>query len=117
MSPWSYDALVNAWVLLAISIGLEVSGTLCLKQSDGMTRPLPALGVILFYLGAFTLMSICVKTLEVSTVYAIWSGAGTALIALIGIMFFGESYPWVKIAGLALIIGGVLLLRSSSGSA
>ena len=113
----SYDAEMSPWLLLAISIGLELSGTICLKQSEGMTRLLPVAGVIVFYLSAFTLMSTCLKTLEVGTVYAIWSGAGTALIAIIGIVFFGESYPWIKIAGLILIIGGVVLLRTSSGGA
>ena len=108
---------MSPWLLLAVSICLELSGTICLKLSEGMTRPLPVVGVIFFYLSAFTLMATCLKTLEVGTVYAIWSGAGTALIAIIGIVFFGESYPWIKIAGLALIIGGVVLLRSSSGGA
>ena len=113
----SYDLRMSPWLLLAVSIGLELSGTICLKLSEGMTRPLPVFGVIFFYLSAFTLMATCLKTLEVGTVYAIWSGAGTALIAIIGIVFFGESYPWIKIAGLTLIIGGVVLLRSSSGGA
>jgi len=81
---------MSPWLLLAVSIGLELSGTICLKLSEGMTRPLPVVGVIFFYLSAFTLMATCLKTLEVGTVYAIWSGAGTALIAIIGIVFWGE---------------------------
>ena len=79
-----------------------------------MSRPLPILGVILFYLSAFALMSVSLKSLEIGTVYAIWAAAGTALIAIIGILLFGESFPWGKIAGLVLVIVGVVLLKVSS---
>ncbi len=79
-----------------------------------MSRPLPILGVILFYLSAFALMSVSLKSLEIGTVYAIWAAAGTALIAIIGILFFGESVPWGKILGLVLVIVGVILLKVSN---
>ena len=105
---------MNPWLILTLAILLEVSGTICLKLSHGMTRTLPILGVIIFYLSTFGLMSFCLKTLEVGIVYAIWSGVGTALIAAVGILFFGESFTWIKMAGLALVITGVLLLRVSS---
>ena len=101
-------------MILCLSIALEVCGTVCLKLSHGMSRPLPILGVILFYLSAFALMSVSLKSLEIGTVYAIWAAAGTALIAIIGILFFGESFPWVKIVGLALVIVGVILLKISN---
>jgi multidrug transporter EmrE-like cation transporter len=62
-------------------------------------------------------MSVSLKSLEIGTVYAIWAAAGTALIAVIGILFFGESFPWEKIVGLLLVIAGVILLRvSNSGN-
>jgi len=79
-----------------------------------MSRPLPILGVILFYLSAFALMSVSLKSLEIGTVYAIWAAAGTALIAIIGILFFEESFPWGKILGLVLVIVGVVLLKVSN---
>ena len=79
-----------------------------------MSRPLPILGVILFYLSAFALMSVSLKSLEIGTVYAIWAAAGTALIAIIGILLFGESFPWEKILGLVLVIVGVVLLKVSN---
>lgn len=79
-----------------------------------MSRPLPILGVILFYLSAFALMSVSLKSLEIGTVYAIWAAAGTALIAIIGILFFGESFPLGKILGLVLVIVGVVLLKVSN---
>jgi len=105
---------MNPWLILILAILLEVSGTICLKLSHGMTRTLPILGVIIFYLSTFTLLSFSLKTLDMGTVYAIWSGVGTALIATIGILFFGESLSWIKMAGLGLVITGVILLRVSS---
>jgi small multidrug resistance pump len=105
---------MNPWLILCLSIALEVCGTVCLKLSDGMSRPLPILGVILFYLSAFALMSNSLKSLEIGIVYAIWAAAGTALIAIIGIVFFGESIASGKIVGLAFVIAGVVLLKVSN---
>jgi len=105
---------MNPWLILCLSIALEVCGTVCLKLSDGMSRPLPILGVILFYLSAFALMSTSLKSLEIGIVYAIWAAAGTALIAIIGIVFFGESIASGKIVGLAFVITGVVLLKVSN---
>ena len=79
-----------------------------------MSRPLPILGVILFYLCAFALMSSSLKSLEIGTVYAMWAAAGTALIAVIGILFFEESFTLGKIVGLVLVIVGVILLKVSN---
>ena len=105
---------MNPWLILCLSIALEVCGTVCLKLSHGMSRPLPILGVVLFYLSAFALMSTSLKSLEIGIVYAIWAAAGTALIAIIGIVFFGESIASGKIVGLAFVIVGVVLLKISN---
>ena len=102
---------MNPWLILSLAILLEVCGTVCLKLSQGMTRPLPVVGVVIFYLSTFTLMSLCLKNLEIGTVYAVWSGAGTALVAIIGILYFAESFNWMKILGLSLVIAGVILLH------
>ncbi|NBR69961.1 MAG: QacE family quaternary ammonium compound efflux SMR transporter, partial [Verrucomicrobia bacterium] len=96
------------------AILLEVCGTVCLKLSHGMTRPLPVVGVVIFYLSTFTLMSLCLKNLEIGTVYAVWSGAGTALVAIIGILYFAENFNWMKILGLSLVIAGVILLHRTA---
>ena len=100
--------------MLTIAILLELSGTTCLKLSHGFTRLLPSVGVVFFYLGSFYLMAQSLKTLEVGIVYAIWSGVGTALIAVVGVLAFGESVTAFKILGLLLIIGGTFLLRVAS---
>ena len=105
---------MNPWLMLAIAIVLELSGTICLKLSQGFSRLVPSLGVLCFYLASFTCMAQSLKTLEVGIVYAIWSGVGTALIAVVGILAFGESISAFKILGLLMIIGGTFLLRMAS---
>ena len=105
---------MNPWLLLAIAIFLELSGTICLKLSHGFSRLLPSLGVVCFYLGSFALMAQSLKTLEVGIVYAIWAGVGTALIAVVGVLAFGETVTAFKILGLLMIIGGTFLLRMAS---
>ena len=107
---------MNPWLILAIAIFLELSGTICLKLSYGFSRLFPSIGVICFYLGSFVLMAQSLKTLEVGIVYAIWSGVGTALIAVVGVLAFGESITAFKILGLLLIIGGTFLLRMAASS-
>ena len=108
---------MNPWLILAIAILLELSGTICLKLSHGFSRLLPSIGVVCFYLGSFALMAQSLKTLEVGIVYAIWAGVGTALIAVVGVLAFGETVTAFKILGLLMIIGGTFLLRMASAQA
>ena len=108
---------MNPWLLLSLAIALELSGTICLKLSYGFSRLLPSIGVVFFYLGSFALMAQSLKTLEVGIVYAIWAGVGTALIAVVGVLAFGESITAFKILGLFMIIGGTFLLRMASAQA
>jgi len=108
---------MNPWLLLALAIALELSGTICLKLSHGFSRLLPSIGVVCFYIGSFALMAQSLKTLEVGIVYAIWAGVGTALIAVVGVLAFGESVTAFKILGLLMIIGGTFLLRLASAQA
>jgi len=108
---------VNPWLILSLAILLEVCGTVCLKVSHGFSRLLPSIGVVCFYLGSFAVIAQSLKTLEVGIVYAIWAGVGTALIAVVGILAFGESVTAFKILGLLMIIGGTFLLRMASAQA
>ena len=102
---------MNPWLLLAIAIGAELGATTALKFSDGFTKLGPSVVVAAGYGLSFYLLSIVLRTQEVGIVYAIWSGAGLAIIALIGVVFLGESVSLAKIAGLAAILVGVLLLN------
>jgi small multidrug resistance pump len=99
------------WIYLLIAILTEVVGTTLMKVSQGLTRLLPSLLMFVMYGISFVFMALALKKIEVSTAYAIWSGLGTALIATIGIIAFRESFNLPKLAGLALIIGGVILLN------
>ena len=105
---------MNPWLLLTFAILLELSGTICLKLSQGFSKLIPSIGVVCFYIGSFALMAQSLKTLEVGIVYAIWSGVGTALIAVVGVLAFGETITAFKILGLLMIIGGTFLLRMAS---
>lgn len=93
--------------LLAVAILLEISGTTALKLSDGFTRALPAMVVVVCYLSSFVVLSWALRGIDLSTAYAIWSGVGTALVATIGIVWFGEPAGMWKLCSLALIIAGV----------
>lgn len=102
---------MHPWLMLAVAIIAELAATTALKLSHGFTRAVPSVIVILGYLLSFYLLSQVLKTQEVGIVYAIWSGAGLAIIALIGVVFLGESVSAMKIGGLVAILAGVLMLN------
>ncbi|GGV79401.1 DMT family transporter [Streptomyces griseoloalbus] len=99
------------YALLAGAIAAEVVGTTAMKYSEGFSRPWPSLVTVVGYLIAFALLAQTLKSLSVGTAYAIWSGAGTAVIAAIGTMFLGEGLTLAKAAGIGLIIAGVVVLN------
>lgn len=107
---------MHPWLMLAIAIAAELAATTALKLSAGFTRLAPTIVVALGYLISFFMLSQVLKTQEVGIVYAIWSGAGLAIIALIGVIFLGESVSALKIAGLLAIFAGVVLLNFASTS-
>lgn len=101
-----------AWLLLAVAIAAEVFATTALKLSDGFAHKGWAVAVVAGYLTAFLLLGRALQLrLEVGVAYAVWSGVGTAAIAVIGMLFLGESLTLAKAGGIALIIGGVVLLN------
>lgn len=99
------------YVTLLGAILAEVLGTTSMKFSDGFTRLWPSLGTLVGYLIAFYLLAQTLKTMSVGTAYAIWAGLGTATIAVIGMAFLGEAANSVRIAGILLVIAGVVLLN------
>lgn len=105
---------MKGYLFLSISIISELVATSLLKLSDGMTVLLPSLGVAVGYGLAFYLLSLSLKSIPLSLAYAIWSGVGTALTALIGVVFWGEVLTVLMLVGIVFIIGGVVLLNSSS---
>ncbi|MER5492769.1 DMT family transporter [Streptomyces sp. LE64] len=99
------------FVFLAGAIAFEVLATTSMKYSEGFTRLWPSVLTAGGYLVAFALLAQCLKTMSVSTAYAVWSGVGTAAIAAIGMAFLGETLTAAKIGGIALVIAGVVLLN------
>ncbi len=104
------------WAALAGAIALEVAGTTMLQMSQQFTRPWPTLGMGVCYLIAFYLLSIALKQIPVGLAYAIWSGLGVVMIATIGAVLFKQKLDLPAIAGLALIVGGVLVINLFSKS-
>lgn len=102
------------WVLLIGAITAEIIATSFLKLSEGMSKLLPSVVMAISYLAAFSLLAQALKKMELGIAYAIWSGLGTAAIAVIGMAFMEESVTTAKILGLALIIGGVVILNLTS---
>ncbi len=103
-----------AW--LALAIGSEIVATVSLKLSDGFTKPLPAVVVVVGYAISFYALSISLRSIPLGVVYAVWSGVGTAAVVVIGFFVFREALDAVKVAGIGLIIGGVVLLNAASGA-
>jgi len=96
---------------MALAILMEVCGTTSMKLSAGFTRLIPSMLIFIFYGLAFTMLTLALKKLDVSIAYAVWSGLGTALIAIIGFVVFREPITLVKVISLTLIILGVIGLR------
>ncbi|MDE2128249.1 MAG: multidrug efflux SMR transporter [Betaproteobacteria bacterium] len=107
------DAHRFAWLLLAGSVLAEVAGTIALRYADGFTRIIPSAAVLALYGTAIWLMSITVKHLEVGLTYAVWAGCGTALTALLGMLWFGESAHAMRLVGIGLIVVGVIAINLS----
>ena len=105
-----------SWILLIAAICMEVCGTTCLKLSTGFTKWLPSVLIFVFYGLSFTMMAFAVKKLDLSLTYAIWSGVGTFLIALIGFFWFKEPFTLLKVVSMSLVIAGVVGLNLGSSS-
>lgn len=102
---------MNVWLLLTGAIVAEVVGTSALQASDGFTRLLPSTVVVLGYVLAFYLLSLTLRSIPVGVAYAIWSGLGTVLIALVGWWWFGQRLNTATVIGMALIVAGVLVMN------
>jgi len=102
------------WLLLAVAIAFEVAGTTSMKLSEGFTKTVPSVLIFVFYAASFTAFTLALKKIEVSIAYAIWAGAGTALIAAIGIIYFRETATTLKFISILLIIVGVVGLNLNS---
>jgi small multidrug resistance pump len=98
-----------AYLLLAIVA--EVIATTALKSSEGFTRLVPSVLVAVGYGVAFFLLSLIVQTLPLGVVYAIWSGAGVVLVAIVAAIWFKQIPDAPAIVGMALIVAGLVVVN------
>ncbi len=104
----------QSWAVLSAAILFEVAGTTCMRLSDGFNRLTPSVLIFVFYAISFVLNTLVIRTLGLSVVYAVWSGVGTVLTALIGYLYFKEPATALKMASTGLIVIGVFGLHSAS---
>ena len=103
-----------SWFYLILAIALEVAGTTSMKLSEGFTKTIPSIAMFVFYILSLAALTLALKKFEMSMAYAIWAGLGTALITVVGIVYFKEAVSLVKIGSILLIIIGVVGLHLSS---
>ncbi|MDN3522039.1 SMR family transporter [Halomonas ramblicola] len=99
------------FVYLALAIVAEVIGTTALKASDGFTRLWPSVTVVVGYGLAFYLLALVLRTIPVGIAYAIWAGLGIVLVAVAGVVVYGQRPDLPAMLGMAMIIGGVVVIQ------
>ena len=104
--------MLKTYLILIGAILCEVAGTMLLPVTQNFTKLTPTVFLSIFYLSAFYLMTFVVNKLPIAIVYATWSGLGVFTIAILGYIFFKQTLAWQAIAGLFLIVIGVILVNS-----
>jgi small multidrug resistance pump len=104
------------WIWLFMAILLEVAATVFMKLSNGFSKLVPTLIMALLYGISFFPLAIALKKMDVSTVYAVWSAVGTALVTMIGMFLFKESMSGLKVFAIVLIVAGVVTLNLTERS-
>ena len=107
---------MTTYLYLLTAIVFETIGTSALQASEQFTRPKPVLLTIVCYGATFYFLSLALRTMPVGIAYAIWSGLGIVLIALIGLAWFGQKLDVPALIGLALIIAGVIVINLFSSA-
>lgn len=105
---------MNGWALLLLAVVSEVMGSTALKASWGFGKLLPSLVVVFGYGLAFYFLSLSLRTIPLNTAYAVWSGLGTVLIALLGWWVLKEPMNAAIALGIVLIVAGVVILNLAS---
>jgi small multidrug resistance pump len=100
-----------SYFYLALAIAAEVAGTSLLKATEEFTRLVPTTFLVICYLLSFWLMTLALRDLPLGVVYAVWSGLGICLVAVIGAVIYKEIPDLGSIIGMALIISGVVVMH------
>ena len=101
------------WIFLSLAILTEIIGTLMIRFTNGFAKFVPSVIMIFFYLLSYYFFNLSIKKIEVGTAYAVWSGLGTAVLAILGIVLYKEPATLSRVIAIVLIIIGVLLLHLS----
>ena len=101
----------TAWVLLLFAITSEVIGTSCLKLSEGFSKPIPTLVVLVAYSTSMLLLSRVVQTIPLGITYALWSGIGIVAIVLVGFFAYKQVPSPGQLVGIATITAGVIIVN------
>lgn len=104
-------------VIFFFAVLSEVTATTALKFSEGFTKLIPSVIVVLGYGLSFYLLSLSLKTIPLGTAYALWSGIGIVLTVIAGIVIWRESMDWARAIGIFLIMAGILIINLYSNSA
>ncbi|MEE4301192.1 MAG: multidrug efflux SMR transporter [Pseudomonadales bacterium] len=102
------------WMALLVAIAFEIAGTTFMKLSDGFAKLGPSIGLVVCYAFSFGALTLALRTVDIGVGYAIWSGMGTAAIAVIGVILFGEVLSFERAFWIMLIVVGVVGLQLSS---
>lgn len=108
---------MKTFIILFFAILSEVIATSALKFSEGFSKPIPSIIVVVGYGFSFYLLSIALRTLPIGVAYAIWSGVGLILTVIAGMILWRETLDWAKITGILFIIAGIVLINVFSKSA
>ncbi|MEG9303937.1 MULTISPECIES: DMT family transporter [Psychrobacter] len=107
---------IIAYGYLAIAIICEVVGTTFLVKSEQFTRLVPTLIMGVLYVISFYLLTQAIKTIPLGIAYALWGGLGIVLTSLVGVFFFKQSLDTAAVVGIAMIVGGVVVMNVLSNS-
>nr|WP_115306469.1 multidrug efflux SMR transporter [Pasteurella testudinis] len=100
-----------SWIYLFIAIAAEIVATSMLKASQEFTRLVPSVIVVVGYCVAFYFLSLTLRTIPVGVAYAVWSGVGIVIVALIGWIAYQQKLDLPAILGIGLIVTGVLVMN------
>ena len=105
---------MNNWVYLGLAIVSEVIATASLKSTEGFTRLVPSIVVLVGYSAAFYFLSLTLDTIPIGVAYAVWSGVGVATITLVSFVVYDQKIDAAGLLGIGLIVVGVVVLRMFS---
>lgn len=103
-----------AYAALVLAIVSEVAGTTLLQMSQQFTRLVPTLAMAAFYAVAFYFLTHALKAMPLGVVYAVWSGVGVVLTAVVGAILFKQTLDAAALVGIGMIVGGIVVMQAFS---